>query len=112
MKRLIIIGLLASSAWAADFSQMSTEEMGQRGMNNKPTFAEYDLNNDGKITPKELEEGRAKRIDQHAKEGKMLKNVGKAPAFTDIDKNKDGTISPEEFLLYQGEHIQNCLTFG
>ena len=99
MKRVIMIGLLVSAAWATDFSQMSTEEMMQmRGsvpvddrpafqqemqkrmqnmspeerqkympakctgktgkrnccMYNQPTFEEYDLNNDGKITQSEL----------------------------------------------------------
>lgn len=116
MKILIIIGLLASSAWAADFSQMSTEEgqsMGKKGMyKNQPTFAEYDLNNDGKITPKELEEGRAKRMKQKAEEGRMMRNADKAPPFTDLDSNKDGTISPKEFRSYKIKHPQGCITFG
>ena len=158
MKRLIIIGLLASAAWAADFSQMSTEDMmnmrgsvpvddrpdfqqemqkrmqsmspeerqkymhtkgmgqgmgmKQRGMNNQPTFAQFDLNNDGKITPEELAEGRANRMKQNAKEGKMLKNAEKAPPFTDLDTNKDGTISQEEFSSYKVKYPQGCITFG
>ncbi len=154
MKRLIIIGLLASAAWAADFSQMSTEElmnmrgsvpvddrpafqqemqkrmqsmtpqerqkykgMGQsKGMRmekcirqnsmNQPTFAQYDLNNDGAITPQELEEAREERMSKKAKEGKMLRNAGKAPAFATMDSNKDGIINQNEFSVHQKEQMQ------
>jgi len=163
MKRLMIIALLASATWAADFSQMSTEEMmnmrgsvpaddrpsfqqemqkrmqnmtpqerqkykgmrgqgqgmgqgkgmgmGQNCIKNQPTFSEFDLNNDGAITPKELEEARAKRMNQKAKEGKMLKNTGNAPAFTTMDKNNDGILNEEEFRLHQAEQMKykgNC----
>jgi Ca2+-binding EF-hand superfamily protein len=153
----MIIALLATGAFAADFSQMSTEEMmsmkgsvpvadrpafqqemqnrmqgmtpeerqkyqGMRGMGqgkgqglgrgqnckkNLPTFAEFDLNNDGAITQKELEEARAKRMNQKAQEGKMLRNVGNAPAFSTMDKNNDGIINQEEFTLHQTEQMQN-----
>lgn len=153
MKRSIIIALLVSGVWAADFSQMSTEEMmkmrgsvpvddrpafqqemqkrmqsmsmeerqkymqkkgmgmgmtGKRncGMRMQPTFEEYDLNSDGKITQSELDEARAKRMSQKAKEGKMLRNAGKAPAFSDMDKNKDGSLSPEEFQQHQMEQMK------
>ena len=155
----MIIALLASAAWAADFSHMNTEEMmnmrgsvpvddrpsfqqemqkrmqsmtpeerqkyksmrgqgmsmGQNCMKNQPTFTEYDLNNDGAITQKELEEARTKRISQKAKEGKMLRNAGKAPAFATMDKNKDGILNQEEFRLHQAAHMKmrnkrNCIT--
>ncbi len=109
MKRLLIMALLASGAWAADFSHKG---MGQKGMNNQPTFTQYDLDNDGKITPNELEEGRAKRIKQGIEEGRMMRNVEKAPAFTDIDTNKDGAISKEEFRLHKIKYPQGCVTFG
>jgi len=156
MKRLIIMALLASGTWAADFSHMSTDEMmnmrgnvpvddrpsfqqemqkrmqsmtpqerqkynmrknkgtgmWQKGMNNQPTFSQFDLNNDGKITPKELEEGRAERMKQNAKEGRMMRNAEKASSFTDIDTNKDGTISKEEFRLHKIKYPQGCVTFG
>jgi len=172
MKRLMIMALIASGAWAADYSHMSTDEMmnmrgsvpvdnrpafqqemqkrmqsmtpqerqkynmqknkgmgqgmrgqgqgmgmGQKRMNNQPTFTQYDLNNDGKITPKELEEARAKRMTQHAKEGKMLRNAGNAPAFADMDKNKDGSLNQEEFRLHQTEQMNignkgNCTGQG
>jgi len=158
MKRLLIIGLLASAAWAADFSQMNTEDMmnmrgsvpvddrpafrdemqkrmqsmsteerqkykgsgqynGKKGqgmrknccMNKQqPTFEQYDLNNDGKITSEELGEARAKRMSQKAKEGKMMRNAVNAPAFAGMDKNKDGSLNKEEFRLHQTEQIKKC----
>lgn len=159
MKKLIMIALLASAALAADFSQMSTEEMmnmrgavpvddrpsfrqemqkrmqsmtpqerqkykgmrgqgqgmGQNCVKNQPKFDEFDLNNDGAITQKELEEARAKRMSQKAKEGKMLRNAGNAPAFATMDKNNDGILNQEEFRLHKAEHMKmknkrNCAT--
>jgi Ca2+-binding EF-hand superfamily protein len=74
---------------------------------NQPTFDQFDLNNDGKITPNELDEARAKRMSQNAKEGKMMRNAGNAPAFADIDTNKDGVISQEEFRLHQTQRMQS-----
>jgi len=162
MKKLIIITLIASGAWAADFSQLSTEEMmnmrgsvpvadrpvfqeemqkrmqsmtpqerqkykGMRGqgqgmgqgggmgmrqncMKSQPTFAEHDLNNDGKITKSELEEARTKRMNQKAQEGKMLRNAGNAPSFASMDKNNDGILNQEEFRLHQTEQMKQCNT--
>ena len=72
-----------------------------KGIQNRPTFATYDLNNDGKITEKEFYDGQAKRMTQKADEGKMMRNVGKAPAFTSIDANSDGVVTPVEFDTHQ-----------
>lgn len=164
MKRVMVMALLASATWAADFSQMSTEEMmnmrgsvpvadrpsfqaemqkrmqsmtpeerqkykpmkqrmgmGRNCMKNMPTFEEYDLNNDGKITQNELEEARAKRMSEKAKEGKMLRNAGNAPAFSQMDKNNDGSLNREEFQQHQSEQMkkwnkgncpENCIGMG
>jgi hypothetical protein len=88
---------------------------------NMPTFEEYDLNNDGKITQSELEEARAKRMSDKAKEGKMLRNAGNAPAFSEMDKNNDGSLTREEFQLHQTEQMKkwnkancpsNCFGMG
>ena len=81
--------------------------MRQNCMMNQPTFTEYDINNDGAITQKELEEARSKRMSQKAKEGKMLRNAGNAPAFATMDKNNDGILNQEEFHLHQTEHMKN-----
>jgi Ca2+-binding EF-hand superfamily protein len=92
--------------------------MGQNCRKNMPTFEEFDLNNDGKITQNELEEARTKRMTQKANEGKMLRNAGNAPAFSEMDKNNDGSLNKEEFQLHQNEQMKkgncpsNCFGMG
>ena len=72
-----------------------------KGIQNRPTFATYDLNNDGKITEKEFYDGQAKRMTQKADEGKMMRNAGKAPTFESIDANSDGAVTAAEFDTHQ-----------
>jgi hypothetical protein len=97
MKKLIIIALFASGAWAID----------------QPRFSDFDLNSDGKITQSELDEGRTNRMNQRAAEGRMLKNAGEGHSFADIDANHDGSISEKEFQLHKTiHHTQACMTFG
>ena len=69
-----------------------------------PTFESFDLNKDGMINSKEMEEARQKRMEEKASEGKMMKNIGNQPTFSDIDTNKDGNISKEEFQA----HLSSC----
>ncbi len=66
-----------------------------------PSFSDFDSNGDGKITQKELNDGRAKRHEQKAKEGRMLRNIQNAPSFAEFDTNGDGVISKEEFAAHQ-----------
>jgi Ca2+-binding EF-hand superfamily protein len=66
-----------------------------------PQFSDYDLNNDGVIMKKELQEARTERMNQRAKEGRMLQNAGMAPSFEEIDTNKDQKITPDEFQAHQ-----------
>lgn len=82
---------------------------GNKGMGkqaNMPTFENFDLNNDGMISAKEMEESREKRMEEKASEGKMMKNIGNQPLFSDIDTNNDGNISKEEFQSHQTNHRQ------
>ncbi|MGE4444971.1 MAG: EF-hand domain-containing protein, partial [Candidatus Altimarinota bacterium] len=65
-----------------------------------------DLNNDGKISEKEMEEVREKRMEQKASEGKMMRNIGNQPMFSEIDTNNDGNITKEEFLNHQMKQRQ------
>lgn len=69
-------------------------------------FSEFDLNNDGQITENELQEAHTKLMTQHAKEGRMMKNVDNAPTFADIDTDKNGKISTQEFEKYQAGRMQ------
>lgn len=77
---------------------------GNKGMSqqgNMPMFENFDVNGDSVITPEELDKVRAKRMEEKANEGKMMKNTGNQPAFSDMDTNNDGAINKDEFLLNQ-----------
>lgn len=69
-----------------------------------PTFADFDLDGDGKIVEKEFNEGHAKRMSEMAAEGHQMKHAGETPGFAGIDTNDDGEISEEEFASHQAEH--------
>jgi Ca2+-binding EF-hand superfamily protein len=69
-----------------------------------PTFTDFDLNGDGKITETEFNEGHAKKMSEMAAEGRSMKHAGNAPGFTGIDSNNDGEISEQEFAAHQAEH--------
>jgi hypothetical protein len=78
-----------------------------KGRQNRPTFATYDLNNDGKITQKEFYDGQAERMTQKADEGKMMRNAGKAPTFESIDTNSDGVVTATEFNTHQTNRMNS-----
>ena len=80
--------------------------MGKGMGRNRPAFSEYDLNGDGKITEKEFNEARSKRISERAQQGYQMRNLGSAPSFADIDANGDGEISTEEFVAHQSQRPQ------
>ena len=80
--------------------------MGKGMGRNRPAFSEYDLNGDGKITEKEFNEARSKRISERAQQGYQMRNLGSAPSFADIDANRDGEISVEEFAAHQSQRSQ------
>ena len=82
-------------------SQGMRQGKGNKGQQNKPSFTTFDLNKDGKITQKEFDEARIKRMTQRANEGKMMKNAGNAPSFESIDTNHDESISADEFQTHQ-----------
>ena len=79
----------------------SSQGMGRGPGRNMPTFAEYDLNGDGKIVEQEFDEARAKRIGERAQQGYQMRNLDRAPSFKDLDSNGDGSISAEEFSAHQ-----------
>ncbi len=89
MKSLWILALLISGALAAGQGY------------NAPSFSYFDTNLDGKITKAELDDGRQKRHEKMAKEGRMLRNIANAPSFSEIDANGDGSITLEEFIAHQ-----------
>ncbi|MFT7823692.1 MAG: EF-hand domain-containing protein [Sulfurimonas sp.] len=87
---------------------MGTGKMGPNRMMKRPQFSEYDLNNDGVILEKELQEAREKRMGERAEEGRMLRKAEMAPSFAEIDTNRDGKITPDEFQAHQEQNrMQN-----
>lgn len=89
MKHLWILALLVGGLMAAG-----------QGFN-APSFSYFDTNSDGKISKTEHEEGRQKRHQKMANEGRMLKNAANAPTFEQMDTNGDGFISKTEFTAHQ-----------
>ncbi|WP_295421375.1 DUF1104 domain-containing protein [Sulfurovum sp.] len=79
---------------------------GQKSMQNRPNYADFDLNHDGKITQKEFYDAQAAHMTQKANKGKMMKNAANAPTFESIDSNNDGFISETEFSAHQVKQMQ------
>ncbi|MDD4328317.1 MAG: EF-hand domain-containing protein [Aliarcobacter sp.] len=100
---LVVIGSL-SALTSAVVAQELPNNQSNRGMGqgfNMPNFEDFDLNKDGMINAKEMDEAREKRMAEKSSEGRMMKNVGNQPTFSEIDTNKDGNINKEEFLAHQ-----------
>ena len=75
-------------------------------MSQMPTFADFDLNKDGKITEAEQLKARETRTEQRRAEGRQLRNQANAARFAAADTNRDGSVSPEEFAAHQATRQQ------
>ena len=103
LRRSITTGLLIAAAGSfISLNAQAGEGMGMKGK--MPTFAEFDLNGDGKIVEQEFNTGHAKKMGEMAAEGRQMKHVGECPGFAGIDTNNDGEISEQEFATHQAEH--------
>ena len=108
MNRITFPLLVTVMAVGVVISAPSLAQDGQKGMGkNMPSFADFDLNDDGAITETEFNEARAARIAKRAQEGRQMKNLANAPSFDDIDTDDDGSVSPDEFGAHQAEHRKN-----
>lgn len=76
-------------------------------MRQMPTFADFDLNKDGKITEAEQLKARETRTEQRRAEGRLLRNQANAARFAASDTNRDGSVSPEEFAAHQATRQQS-----
>ena len=78
--------------------------MGQKMGRNMPTFSDYDLDGDSKVTESEFNKARAQRVSERAQQGYAMKNMGNMPSFADIDADGNGTVSKDEFAAHQASH--------
>jgi len=69
-------------------------------------FEVYDADKDGMITETEFDTARAKRMEQRAESGRMMRNAGNAPDFSFFDTDGDGKISPKELSDGQMKRMQ------
>jgi len=107
LRKVVSLGLLGLIA--VSFMAMSVQA--QQGMGkgwgmkgNMPTYADFDLNGDGKVVEQEFNEAHAKHMIKMAEEGRQMKHAGSFPGFAGIDTNGDGVITEEELLTHQAEH--------
>ncbi|MCB1760384.1 MAG: EF-hand domain-containing protein [Gammaproteobacteria bacterium] len=73
---------------------------------NMPGYQDFDLDNDGAVSEEEFIEARGRRIEQRAKEGRMMRGLASMPQFSDLDSDADGKISAAEFAAHQQSHRQ------
>jgi len=72
-----------------------------RGMQNRPSFAMFDLNDDGVVTKDELTKFRAKRKAKMAAAGMPMRNAANSPAFESMDLNGDQELTQQEFNQFR-----------
>jgi hypothetical protein len=107
MKTGTYLILATMAAMAAMVSAPSSAQDKPRGMGmNRPTFEDFDLNADGRISEEEFNKVHAERIARHAQEGRPMKNMANAPTFADIDIDGDGSVSREELNAHQSDHMK------
>jgi Ca2+-binding EF-hand superfamily protein len=78
-----------------------------KGIQNRPTFESFDLNNDSFITASEFNEIRSERQNQNAKNGGVMQNRANAPSLENIDLDNDGKVSKDEFAKHQVNRFNN-----
>lgn len=91
------------------------QNQGQRGhmpgpmSGSRPFFSDFDVDGDGKVTEKEFNESRAKRIEEKKQQGYPMKHLKDAPAFGEVDADSDGAISEDEFYDMQSRRRQQMM---
>ena len=110
MRKVAFMILVTAVAAATMVSTPSFAQDGPRGKGmNMPTFEDFDLDSDGRISEEEFNKLHAERIARHAQEGRPMKHMANAPAFADIDTNGDGGVSREELSAHQAEHMKKMM---
>ena len=102
MKQFIIIGLIASASWAADFSKMSTDEMmnmrGSVPVNDRPDFRAEMQKRMQSMSPEERQIYTQTRGTGQGKGmmGGKQNYMRDMPRFEQYDLNHDGKITQNE----------------
>ena len=82
-------------------SNTSTQGYGKNRSQQRANYAQYDKNQDNRITQQEFYQAQSERMNQRASEGRGMKHANNAPSFETLDTNHDGVISQREFSEYQ-----------
>lgn len=104
--------LVAFTVLGASFSFPALSQqppVGGPGPGQMPSFSDFDLNKDAKITEEEFNEARAARIADRAQKGYPMRGLASSASFADIDTNHDGTLSAAEFAAHQAAHRQQMM---
>ena len=69
-------------------------------------FEVFDADKNGFISESELNNARAKRMENKASQGLPMRNAANAPTFDALDSNKDGKINKLELLEGQNKQMK------
>jgi Ca2+-binding EF-hand superfamily protein len=96
-----------NTAKAERIAAKSAEGRKMRGLANAPTFADFDTNNDKKLTADEVQKMQQSHRHHRKDMGKGHRGMGKPPqpVFADFDANKDQFLTKKEFYDARNKRI-------
>jgi len=102
-------GLISQQEFNSTHSKRRAQKMAAGNNVNKghtpPSFANFDLNNDGNLNRTELHAGQREKMKQHQAKMKQQNRATppNKPSFADFDLNGDGYILENEFYEARGK---------
>ena len=70
------------------------------------SFSSIDADGNGVITRAEFDKFRARRQQQAARQGRLMRNAGRRASFAMLDANGDGKISRQEFDRFRAQRMK------